>query len=106
MSGFTSAGFENTPDIHLTNQQVGEFSMLDDAALAYKIQQYGSVLLQDGVNPRALAGAQRILTHLNFEQQYRAGVYDNAIARIRAEEAAAELAPEDVPAALALRRPE
>lgn len=105
MSGFTPAGFENTPDMHLTNQQVGEFSMLDDAALTFKIQQYGSVMLQDGVNPRALATAQRILTHLNFEQQYRSGVYDNAIERHRAEEAAAaEQALDEVPAALAARR--
>jgi len=103
MSGFTSAGYENTPDIYLTNQEVRNFSALDDAALTHMNQQYGDVLTQEGVNPRALAGAQRILTHLIFEQDYRAGNYDDAIARYRAREAA-ELTQEDVPATLAVRR--
>jgi hypothetical protein len=109
MSGFTTAGFENTPDIYLTNQEVGRFSELDDAAITYKLHQYGSVLMQHGINPRAFAGIERILAHLTFEQQYRAGTYDEVIAAYRgreAAEAAAEQVTEAAPVSLALRRTE
>jgi hypothetical protein len=107
MSGFTTAGYENTPDIYLTNQEVGKFSTLDDAALTHMLHQYGNVMLQHGLNPRAFAGVERILAHLTFEQQYRAGAYDNVIETYQAQEATeatADLVSDDVPATLALRK--
>ena len=108
MSGFTTAGYENTPDIYLTNQEVGEFSMLDDAAITHKLHQYGSVMMQHGLSPRAFAGVERILAHLTFEQQYRAGFYDDIIAEHRAAEAGAvgaeaQLTPEDAPGLVSRR---
>lgn len=80
MSERAVAGYDGTPNIYAANQTAGSFSGLSDEALEDKIKEYGSVLGQEGVNPRAIAGARRVLAHLTFEQQCRSGDFDDAVA--------------------------
>jgi hypothetical protein len=100
MSEFTASGYDNTPDIYLANQEVGSVSELSDKALANQIFKFTSVLRQHGLMPRAFEGTERIMAHLTFEQRYREGFYDDAIAAHRAQEApdVIEVAPDGEPA--------
>jgi hypothetical protein len=79
-SEFTSASWDSTPNIYLEEQGTGGYTNLSNEAIAAKVLEYEGVLTQKGVNPRAAEAARRILAHLSFERQSRAGAYSNTIA--------------------------
>ncbi len=104
MSELSSAGNNNTPNIYLTNANVGEFSLLSNKAITDMLELYRDLSSQTGVNQRALAGAKRIIRHLTFEEQYRAGAFDPLINQAEATMTAGADLPEGTPPGLVSHR--
>lgn len=84
-SGFTGEGFQTFPPSYEDNKKVGVFSELSDLALGHKVGEYRAFAQRDDVMPRALETTARILTHANFEVDYRAGKYDAVIEEAKAD---------------------
>lgn len=74
--GFTSAGRERFPSIYSDLQQIGDYATWPREALDSRISEYQEFLKRDDLMPRAIEGAQRLLTHLGFEVCYRDGLLD------------------------------
>lgn len=78
MSEFTPGGFQTMPALYFDNQRTGEFSDEDtwsDEIIADRVNEYTHFLHGDAM-PRARQQAERILTHLAFEQMYRSGAFN------------------------------
>lgn len=73
---FTSEGLQPFPNTHSNSQRLGECSEWPDVIIETKITEYWQFLSRDDIMPRAKEAAHRILTHLGFEIDYRAGIYD------------------------------
>lgn len=76
MSSFTSEGHKPFMNTHSDSQRLGECSEWPDVILETKVTEYWQFLMRDDLQPRATAAAHRILEHLGFEIDYRAGVYN------------------------------
>lgn len=76
MSDFVGEGFKPFPNIYEDNKAVGAISGLSEAVLERKVHEYWEFLGRDDIMPRARDMAHRILLHLGFEVDYRAGEYD------------------------------
>lgn len=75
-SAFTGTGFDTFPSIYSDNQIISECSNWEDERIERVVQEYTTFLERDDLQPRARAGAERILDHLGFEMDYRMGAYD------------------------------
>lgn len=73
-SEFSSEGFDPFPPIHSDEFRLHSVAEWPDSQIEEKITEYWSFLSQDRM-PRAEKAARRILTHLGFEVDYRAGFY-------------------------------
>ena len=72
---FTTEGFKPFPSVHSDNQIIGGCSEWSDQIIEEKITEYWLFLERDDIQPRARGLAQRVLAHLGFEIDYRAGCY-------------------------------
>ena len=86
MSGFDREGLMPFPNTYEDNEEVGKFSLLDDRSLLAKHRDYQTFLSRDDIMPRATMAANRVLSHLIFEENYRAGVYDYPLTPAAADE--------------------
>lgn len=76
MGDFTGEGFEVFPSIYQDNQRVKEVAEWPDVYLETKVTEYWQFLMREDLMPRARQAAHRILEHLGFEIDWRAGQYD------------------------------
>lgn len=78
-SGFATEGYEAVPNLYNDNKYLVErVSGLDDDVLDAKIIEYTSFLKSDAL-PHHRTQAERFLTHVMFEVQYRNGLFDEYI---------------------------
>lgn len=75
MSDFTSQGGEVFPSIQSDEFRIHAIAEWPDKQLEEKVTEYWAFLNQGNVIPRALKASNRILAHLGFEVDYRAGFY-------------------------------
>lgn len=68
-------GFESFPSLYADGLQTGEFSEWKTPFLLDRYNEYTQFLQRPDLMPRAQTEAARILLHLTFELDYRAGVY-------------------------------
>lgn len=78
-SGFTTKGYENTPNLHNDNEYlIPMLSELPSERLSELQKQYTEFLSSD-VLPHHRTQAERFLAHVDFEQRWRGGEFESEI---------------------------
>lgn len=78
MSEFASKGFEEVPNLHIDNNYtMHELATLPESRLR-ELRALYMVFLSADILPHHREQAERFLTHLDFEERYRAGEWTEA----------------------------
>ena len=76
MSEFASKGFEEVPNLHIDNNYtMHELAALPESRLR-ELRALYMIFLSGDPLPHHRGQAERFLVHLDFEERYRAGVWD------------------------------
>ena len=77
-SGFTTKGYENTPNLHNDNEYlIPMLAGLSHERLGELREQYTTFISSEPLK-RHRTQAERFLTHLDFEERWRAGEWTEA----------------------------
>lgn len=75
-SGFTTKGYENTPNLHNNNEYlVPMLSELSSERLSELREQYATFISSDPL-PHHRTQAERFLLHVDFEERWRGGEFE------------------------------
>lgn len=75
MSDFSGEDYRPFPNVYSDNERIGQCSEWSDQIIEDRVTVYWLFLERDDIMPRARIAGQRVLAHLGFEIDYRAGVY-------------------------------
>ena len=77
MSEFASKGFEEVPSLYIDNNYtMHELAVLPESRLAELRDLYSAFISGEPLKHHR-AQAERFLQHLDFEERYRAGVFED-----------------------------